>query len=422
MSERRKAKAAARRAAREQRSTESIEKKPLVTPSVEIDEASAIEKPQEVAASSLRLQDLPQITPAKAMSTGASGLAQRTADETVPTQLPSTAKLEAKLPQGAQQMTPTNTLDIKPKVITISDMLEGQRRKATQDKTDAVKMQKYYALTDALKSLGQMGATAVGGAIGGNVMDSATVVPEYKPNRGYIDAFEKAKQANDRLRNIDEKEFQLNYNKELRDEERAYQLKLEDARAKLRAAEAAQNHEYAKELRQFIADLNLEHDKTIANIKGQWELDRAKEGQETVRMQMSGKDKENEESPIPFTFHDLTKVDIPRNLYPELIKWALSKGKLGEDLVDEDNVDIVLRRHPEIVNSFLNVYGLGTKVEETPVADEQTEEQTEEKPKVSFWQSIAANPNQSALKVQKIEAESKAQEEDEYSSFKRAKK
>lgn len=355
MSERRKAKAAARRAAREQRNTESIEKKQLVTPSVEIDEASAIEKPQEVAASSLRLQDVPQIAPAKAVSAGVSGLAQRTADEPVPTQSP-------------------NTLDIKPNVITISDMLEGQRRRATQDKTDAVKMQKYYALTDALKSLGQMGATAVGGAIGGNVMDSATVVPEYKPNRGYIDAFEKAKQANDRLRNIDEKEFQLNYNKELRDEERAYQLKLEDARAKLRAAEAAQNHEYAKELRQYIADLNLEHDITIANTRGQWELDRAKVGQETVRMQMNGKDKENEESPIPFTFHDLTKVDIPRNLYPELIKWALSKGKLGEDLVDEDNVDIVLRKHPEIVNSFLNVYGLGTKVEETPVTDGQTEE------------------------------------------------
>ena len=89
-------------------------------------------------------------------------------------------------------------------------------------------MQKYYALTDALKALGQMGGTAIGGAIGGNMLDSASKVDEYKPSRGYLDAIEKSKKANDRLRALDEKEFNLAYNKNLREEERAYKQKMAD--------------------------------------------------------------------------------------------------------------------------------------------------------------------------------------------------
>jgi hypothetical protein len=89
-----------------------------------------------------------------------------------------------------------------------------------------------------MKALGQMGGAAIGGAIGGNALDSAPKVAEYKANRGYIDAFEKAKQANDRLRTLDEKEFNLNYAKQQRDEERAYREQIAEAERKFRAEQA----------------------------------------------------------------------------------------------------------------------------------------------------------------------------------------
>lgn len=141
------------------------------------------------------------------------------------------------------------------KPLTFSDMLEAQRQNIVKDKTDAVKMQKYYALTDALKALGQMGGAAVGGAIGGGVLDSAPSVPEYKESRGYLDAVERARKANDRLRALDEQGFNLAYSKQQRDEERAYN---EKTRAEERAYQAEQNK------------LNREYQAEQARITREW--------------------------------------------------------------------------------------------------------------------------------------------------------
>ena len=105
-------------------------------------------------------------------------------------------------------------------------MLADRRETLKQDKTDAAKMQKYYALSDALKAIGKMGGTAIGSTIGGGkAIDNASPVGEYKASRGYLDAFEKAKNANEKLRALDEYELKLDYAERQKADERAYNEK-----------------------------------------------------------------------------------------------------------------------------------------------------------------------------------------------------
>ena len=247
-------------------------------------------------------------------------------------------------------------------------------------------MQKYYALTDALNAIGKMGGAAIGGAIGGDVLGGAPNVGEYKESRGYLDAFERAKQANDRLRALDEKEFQLAYNKAQRDEERAYSdaARAEDRKYRkdlmlleheLRKAEKADDRAWEERVKKEILELTHAHEEKMKNMS-----------MDIVKLQMGDKEKEQKEDSIPFTFSNMTKTDIPKNLYTEMLKLALSQGKIDEDYVDEDNVEIVLRKHPEFVNKFLNIYGLGTQPEETQVvATEETVEEPAPKQKASFF-------------------------------------
>lgn len=310
------------------------------------------------------------------------------------------------VPEVTAQAEVQNPSDITntPKLSPWEQMMANRRKSLQQEKTDAAKMQKYYSLTSALKALGDMGATAIGGAIGGKAIDSAPKVEPYQQSKGYIDAFERAKAANEALRRLDDTEFQLKYADEQKAEERAY-------RAELAKAEREYNAQVAKEERAYRKDMAmLEHElrkaeraenraeeerikKEILTLTHAHEEKMKQYSLKMVNEQMSGKNKDADtNTPIPFTFQNLTKVDIPRHLYPELLGWALSKGKIGDEHVDEDNVEIVLRRHPELVNSFLNVYGLGTKVEETPVV----EKQTEEKPKQSFWQKLTNSPQRTA--------------------------
>lgn len=410
MSEERKAKAAARKAARKQKNVEPIERKPLVAPAAEINVSTDIPKAEDlgsavpvyggtIEAATVTANDDNKPSPivAKAQVQSPVGLAgaennpilSRNTKSILPTEVP------------------TATPEEKPQ--TWGEMLAGLKTTVQQDKTDAAKMQKYYALTDALNAIGKMGATAVGGKIGGNTLDSAMIVPEYKPSRGYLDAFEKAKQANDRLRALDEKEFQLKYNDAQRAEERAYKAELDelnrqwqkdmiDYRAKIDQATAEKNMALKAKYEKEMAEAQQQYWEERAAINHNYNMEEKARSEKIVAMQMAGKKKE-EESPVPFTFHDLTKVDIPKHLYPELIGWALSKGKLGDDYVDKDNVEIILRKNPNLVKGFLNAHGIGAKADETSVVEEPVAEQ---KPKKSLWQSVAANPNQSALKVQKV--------------------
>jgi hypothetical protein len=239
-----------------------------------------------------------------------------------------------------------------------------------------------------------MGGAAVGGAIGGNVLDSAPKVAEYQQSRGYIDAFEKAKQANDRLRELDDYEFKLNLSKQQRDEERAYNEKIAQLERQyrkdmmlleheLRKAEKAEDRAAEEALRLQIIDLTQKHEEKIKQMSV-----------EMVRMQMEGGDKKNrnQEDTVPFTFHNLTKVDIPKNLYPELMSWASNLGQVGDTFVEAENAEAFLRKNPALVNSFLNLYGYGN-MPQTPSVETgaQTESNAEPEKK--------SNPNRTFEEV-----------------------
>lgn len=404
MSEERKAKAAARRAARKEKRFSSFEAKPLTN------------KPEDTTQIIPKAAELPEMTKYggeldaatvvdnnKGVPTPIVGKAEImnpkgiSPVDTTTNELVGTAKLEAKLPQGAQQLNPNNTLDIKPRQITISDMLEGQRRKAMQDKTDAAKMQRYYALADAMKALGQMGGAAVGGAIGGNALDSAPAVEKYKESRGYLDAFERAKQANDRLRALDEKEFTLSYNKQLRDEDRKYKEEIADKERQFRAEQAelerkwktANAAERAK-IEQAILVSKQAHEK--------WLKDRSVE---MVKLQMKGKGSPKDESAItgdPIIFDDdsvlyLDKKDL------NALKNRFINRKVGDVLVTEENFNEFLGSQRPFVENYLKKIGKDAQfltLQEEPVVEEQQEEVVEIAPKKSFWQKLAESPQGTA--------------------------
>jgi len=291
--------------------------------------------------------------------------------------------------------TPPDTSE-KPKSFAeiLAERYADMRKTAEQEKTDAGKMQKYYALTDALRAIGQLGGTAVGGAIGGDIADSAPSVDPYKESRGYLEAFENAKKASDRLKALDEKGFQL----ALRDEERAYNASVKEAenayKEKLDAADKAWQmkfYDYKAEKEKAIAEGNIklkaeldaqeaaaqqEYLKERMAIQQQYERDLKALSERIVRIQM-GEDVDGTGKipgkTIPFTFHNGNKMDIPQSLYPEMLKFFASKGQIGEEVVDEENIESVLRNHPDMVNSFLRIYGLG---EEIPVEETIEEEET----------------------------------------------
>jgi hypothetical protein len=187
-----------------------------------------------------------------------------TNENTVKSEIPSVS-----VPGGVSVETPSTATIEKPKSFAevLADRYSDMRKTAEKEKTDAAKMQKYYALTDALRAIGQLGGTAVGGAIGGDLPDSAPAVDPYKESRGYLDAFERAKKANDRIKELDEKGFQL----ALRDEERDYNAKAKEAenayKAKMDAADKAWQIDFY--------NLRAEKEKAIAegNLKLKAELD-----------------------------------------------------------------------------------------------------------------------------------------------------
>ena len=387
MSELRKAKAAARRAARKEKSFTAFEAKPIETPTV----TPTIEKPRDIDNSqSLRLKDAtPITTPNQATAIKTNSIAPV---DTTTNDLVGTAKLESKLPQSAQQLNPTVTPDIQPRQITISDMLEGQRRKITQDKTDAAKMQKYYALADAMKALGQMGGTAIGGAIGGNALDSAPKVAEYKESRGYLDAFEKAKQANDRLRALDEKEFNLNYSKQLRDEDRAYKEKIAEKERKFRAEQA----ELERKWKTANAAERAKIEAAILASKQAHEKWLKERSLEYARIMMRGKGGSGEGSArtgSPFIFDDdsvlyMDKEDI------NALKNRYVNRKVGDMVIDESNFNEFIAQNPQIVSNYLKRIGkdaqfLTLEPDATQTTTQNTGTTNEKPKKKSFWERIS---------------------------------
>jgi hypothetical protein len=266
---------------------------------------------------------------------------------------------------------------------TFQDLLAAQRQEALKEKTDAAKMQQYYALADVFNSIGKLGGSAVGGAIGGNAGESAPAVDPYKESRGYIAAFEKAKQANDRLKAIDDKAFNLavkqeerEYNKRLREADNEFKLKLTqldqqwqknfyDYKSKIEQAAAQGNLKLKAQLEAEAQAANQEYWKQRAAISQGYQIALKNMSEDIVRLQM-GLDADGKKTvkTKPFTFNNNTKADIPETLYPEMLAYFAGKGKIGEELVDNENVENVLRNHPELVNGFLRIYGYGKPVVE----------------------------------------------------------
>lgn len=268
------------------------------------------------------------------------------------------------------------------KPLTLSDMLAEQRKAAVKEKTDAVKMQKYYALTDALGAIGKMSGVAVGGAIGGNVLDSAPIVPEYQPSRGYIDAFEQAKQANERLRALDDKQVQLAYSKQQRDEERAFQAE----QNRINREYQAEQNRLTREWNKAVADGNrdeqarierelivLKHqnDMALQRLRNQGALDEKTAGQAYSKWQA------DMYNTTPIRFSDGTTIKIPDNYY-EAIKRSLVNTKVNDKAITKDNVDSFIANNPALINQYLADWGFipNKQEEQAPATTTHTVQKT----------------------------------------------
>lgn len=280
------------------------------------------------------------------------------------------------------------------KPLTLSDMLAPLRNSIVKEKTDAAKMQQYYALADAFSALGKMGGAAIGGAIGGNALDSAPNVGEYKESRGYLDAFERAKQANDRLRALDEKAFSL----ALRDEERSYrqqEAKLDREYRRqmailendLRAAQAKKNAELELEVKTKIENLTHQHDMDLANLRGQQAIEEKKLSKEIVDSQMAGRNGGNSSNGgvigkdiIPVRFSNREVVNIPAGYY-DLIANSLIDRDINGVYVDKTNVNRVIEDNPDLIKEYLVDYGLmeAPAVEPVSAKNEASEESVPKK-------------------------------------------
>ena len=295
----------------------------------------------------------------------------------------------------------SETAPDKPKSFAeiLSERYEDMRKTAEQEKTDAAKMQKYYALTDALRAIGQLGGTAVGGAIGGDLPDSAPAVDPYKESRGYLDAFERAKKANDRIKELDEKGFSLAlrdeqraYDQAMREEDRAYREKLDaldkqwqkdfyDYRSKIDQAIAQGNMELQAKLREEQEAREQEYWKERNAITQQHDIVMKAWGERIVNKQMGLDANGNpKEDGVDFAFYDdnVKPTRIPTKRYKEMLAHYASMGKIGDVVVDEENVVSILKSNPQLVKGFLAKYGEGGDIvlPKKPVTEEVAEEET----------------------------------------------
>jgi hypothetical protein len=366
---------------------------------------NTVDEPKPVPRRPARLPDVEQIKTPELATTSMSVPAPKgvySTERVTPTQL--MGKAEIKNPTGI--VNPTIEAAKKAnKVPTLSELLAEQRKTAIKDKTDAAKMQKYYALTDAFSALGKMGGAAIGGAIGGNMLDSAPIVADYQPSRGYIDAFEKAKQANDRIRALDEKVFNL----AARDEERVYNDKVRAADRKYQEEQNKLNREFqaeqnrlTREWNKAVADGNREaqarierelivlkhqNDMAMQRLKNKGALDEKTAGQAYSKWQA------DMYNTTPIRFSDGTTIKIPDNYY-EAIRRSLINTKVNDKAITKDNVDSFIVNNPALINQYLADWGFSTSSAPTTTTETKSENSSDVKPTVdtSFPQHISQIP------------------------------
>lgn len=258
----------------------------------------------------------------------------------------------------------------KPK--TIADLIADGYKKAEKEKTDAARMQQYHALSDAFSALGRLGGSAIGGAVGGNVMDSAPVVAEYKPSRGYVDAFEKAKTANDRIKELDNMAYQL----AVKDDERKYaEAKLAEQRAydkakteeerefkrEMQNAKWEHDDKVTKENREYLtnsANVKMEHDKEIAAIKASAGKKEDKLIPVQFRVRKTGGNGFKDDGDEYSTF----AYQIPKKYYESMkADFAATRVFPDGERVTKETVDEYIRKNPEEVNEYLEMMGVDPK-------------------------------------------------------------
>lgn len=299
--------------------------------------------------------------------------------------------INERIQQSLTQRAATNQTE-EEKPPTISDLVAGRleelREKAETEKTDAQKMQKYYALTDALKSLGKMGGAAIGGAIGGDMLGGAPTVGEYKESRGYLDAFEKAKEANERLRSLDEKEFKLavedaerSYNQQLAKIDREYkaaQAQLErdwqitffDYKTKIEQALAEKNMALAQQYKMELLDEENKYKSEYQKIDNDHEA-----RMKNVSLQIAQVQNDPNKNSTAIRFSDGNSVLIPDHLLEDL-KTNLIGSKIGSGenqiRITKDNVIRIIKENPELAYDFLRdfkVAGVPAKIDDNWAAD-----------------------------------------------------
>lgn len=285
-------------------------------------------------------------------------------------QVPETPEIPAN-PAAATEVPATPTpAEEKPK--TLADYLGELRKKAEDEKTSSAKMQKYYALTDALKALGDMSSTAVGGIAGGGAMDAPYNIAEYKPNRGYLEAIEKAKKADERLRALDDKGFQLamrdedrSFQQQMAKENRDFQRQMAEINAQRQEALAANNHKRALELLEEKNKLQTEHDEKITKLKYQYVTSIKNISKEIVKMQTGGKKTQ-------LWFDDGSKAEIGKDDYEALKRHIIGK-RVGGTTVTKENVDHIISANPQYISGLMATYGIDgyTPVQTQKAAEEQ---------------------------------------------------
>ena len=259
----------------------------------------------------------------------------------------------------------------KDKPLTMAEIFANAKKDAEQEKTDAQKMQRYYALADVFKSLGQMGGAVVGGAIGGNILDSAPNVGEFKESRGYIDAFERAKKANERIKQLTDKEYELAYTKEQRDEERAYNEAREKANREYNAAQAEINRRWQadqqrinREWQQAVADKNFERqaalEKEMAEIDHNYKLEyqRLENEHEARIASIRSLNGERADDGMPIKFNNGGGIIVSKADYNGLKRHFIN-NKVGDEYIDEENFEKFLSSNPHLVNEYLSTFGKG---------------------------------------------------------------
>ena len=266
-----------------------------------------------------------------------------------------------------------------------SDLFSESRKALQQKKTDAAKMQKYYALADALKVIGDMGGTAIGGAIGGDALGGATPTEQSKPSRGYIEAFEKAKAADEALAKLDQEEYKLEVAYEKKKEEREYKAaqaailqeykieleKLrreginatEEKKAELREKEILLRANCSQSLAELKSTLKYNNDLSLLDERAEDQMDiidyrtNAQKDVIDYRIENGLYDSRRSRETKPVRFRDGTNMEIPLTYY-ESMKQDLIGDDWNGKRVTKDNVEQYIRNNPNVVKDYLRGFGV----------------------------------------------------------------